>query len=74
MIQRALIAGLECGRVALESERCGASDGPLPGDWSYLTTCLGRAPNAEEEHAFIAGWYRGMGHPDGADSGRDTTH
>ena len=61
MIQRALIAGVECGREALESERCVAGLGPLPGDWHYLTTCLGRTPTVEEQQAFVEGWHRGMG-------------
>jgi hypothetical protein len=74
MIQRALIAGVECGRVALESERCAAGLGPLPGDWHYLTTCLGRPPTIEEQHAFVDGWNRGMGGTGGGDGGPDTAH
>ena len=73
MIQRALIAGVECGRMALESERCAADLGPLPGDWHYLTTCLGRAPTVEEQQAFVEGWQRGMGSREDSAAGEPTS-
>ena len=74
MIRRALIAGVECGRVALESDSCPVSQEPLQGDWHYLNTCLGRSPTEEEEHAFVEGWRRGMDSPEGTDGHSDTAH
>ena len=74
MIRRAMIAGVECGRVALESESCQVSQEPLPGDWHYLKTCLGRAPTAEEQQAFVEGWQRVVECPPLGDDDRETAH